>query len=592
MVNTYTQAINPIRSDIWLPFRDQFTVSGIKSTSSYGGQTDIQTIQLGDGYASSTYPSMIGSKGFRFKGFEYLNTNSFTLSDNFSIGMLIRPKLYGDSYICGFSNGGGILIKDTSSSDELTYYDGTTTVSSGVVLEKERFYFIMVTKDASNNIKFYINGDLEGTGVGTDSGFDLDYVGCDDSLSNFYIGELREFFVFSETLVGIQIGELNSYLYRNIQDQDIYVPTASDPLSDGELATWDGLQVWLDPKNVASLTMGAAPTINDGDMETAGVGDWEEAVYTATVTKETLSPYEGVRWLKVASTGIQKANQNTVVTTGNRYNVTCAMAGDGSAGYGSISFGGIAFDINSTTSATWQTIDTDLTALGSNINLFCRATGFAKFDDITLENISITAITPRAGALASAFSQATATAQPWIDSTTGAMRFAGTADYLQYAGAASDFSFIHTSGDSSLVVVAKFDNTTGVHMLLNNYSGDGFILQNVSGTRNVAMYMTNDAGSQNVLSSGSEIDAGNMQLFEVHTYSGNSYLHVDSSTAVASNAFTASTGVSIQPLFITRSTGYHVGEVGDIVAFNRVLTATERTRLRNKLAVKWGITLP
>jgi len=418
MAISYIQQTNPIRSQLWLPFKEQHTELGEKVTTSYGGQSSIRYMQVGDGSTSSTYPALIGDKGFRFTSDQYvtfLTNDSLTLGDNWSVGMLIRPKLptggQTDKYLCGFSNGGGIILNDSSSSDELTYNDGTTTVSSGVNLENDRYYFICVTKDESNNVNIYVNGDLEGSDAGTNSSFDLDYIGCDNTLNNFYNGEIRELFSFDVELNEIHVDVINSYLYRKVANQELYF----DPSSIPDLAAWfDAVD------SDATLTKATQPTLNDHDMEDAGVVAW--TVQDGVLTKQASDPPEGTQWLQVknetAGTVTIWANQNPLIINGNRYSPK-----GWAKGYSSISTtptiynnGGVGSLWAGVANDTWQQISAEFTATSSEIfwgALNSQPNALVGFDDLSMPNLSRTEWYPRAGSLGVKLEQATAIKQPW-----------------------------------------------------------------------------------------------------------------------------------------------------------------------------------
>ena len=362
--------------------------------------------------------------------------------------------------------------------------------------------------------------------------------------------------------------------------------TVTDDLGDVELATWTGLQVWLDPKNVASLTMGAAPTINDGDMEAVGTADWTP-LKSIVLTKEG-NAYEGSQCLRAAYGGESYPKASIPLIVGNRYVHTGVARSDG-ANVFRLNDGAYIWD--STTSTSWQAFDVESTST-SLLYIFAWTTGagYVELDNFAAENLSLTSITPRAGALASAFSQATATAQPWIDSTTGAMRFAGTADVLTYAGSAADYTFL-TTGNMTLFLAAKFSDASAYAPLLSSYGTDGIILRRDNSTSNLQAYFANDSGGNNYSTSGG-ISTGDMQVFEAVINGANSYVVIDG-TQVGTAGYTQDAGAGVIALSLGKKDAYYLnGEIGDTIAFNRALTATERTRLRNYLAAKWSITLP
>lgn len=210
--------------------------------------------------------------------------------------------------------------------------------------------------------------------------------------------------------------------------------------------------------------------------------------------------------------------------------------------------------------------------------------------DITYNGSLVAAIDPRAGALTSSFSQGTQNYQP-DTSADDAMIFDGSDDRIAYSGTVADFDFLNTD-DCTLFIVAKFDVLTGYGVLFTTFGGDGVDLRNFNGTADFEALVYNDSVSVSLRSSSLPISTGDFQIFELHIDGTTASIHVDGAQ-VDSDTFTADTGVSINAATIgRRSALYFDGEVGDVIAFNRALTAQEKTDIRDKMADKWGITLP
>ena len=444
MVLTYSQQVNPIRSQVWCPFREQHTELGTKVTNSYGSYS--RYLQVGDGSTASTFPEMIGSKGFRFTGSQYLGFvgSSLTLGDSWSICMMIRPKLYiSDGYLVGFSNGGGIVAKNSGESDELTYNDGATTISSGIELSKDRFYSIIIAKDSSNNVTFYINGEEEGSGIGTNSGFDLDYIGCDGSLGNFYEGELREFCVFDFELAPIQASILDNRFIRVIEGQEFYW-TPGDILG--------SLGAWFDFRTDSRGTYNTQSDNTNSDF----------ASWTGTYPDEhpagwSKSPDPGVVTAHVADAGnaCRLVSDGTYVridrpagaVIGNRYSMSCdvldlttgdiRVTGDELPGAGGV--GVYAGDFTAL-----YTLSTGLRRVGATD---------ATFTNLVFRNLSLTQFDPQAatGALAgSALVQASDAAMPWYRDTYGV--YFDDADRYAEIGDTSSAEFLHDGSGGTLAL--------------------------------------------------------------------------------------------------------------------------------------------
>jgi len=123
----------------------------------------------------------------------------------------------------------------------------------------------------------------------------------------------------------------------------------------------------------------------DGDMEAAGVGSWT-AGSGATLTKQTTSPYSGLRLLRVAGTAPANAYQ-TILTIGKKYRVTGWMRSDGVATPRATDAGG-AISVIGTTSTSWQRID--VTGIASNAGYQLRVnagTGYVEFDDVSIYEV-------------------------------------------------------------------------------------------------------------------------------------------------------------------------------------------------------------
>jgi len=416
MVLTYSQQINPIRSQVWCPFKEQHTELGTKVTNSYGSYS--RYLQVGDGSTASTFPEMIGSKGFRFTGNQYLSfvESSLTLGDAWSICMMIRPKIYvggiTDKYLIGFSNGGGIILNDSGENNELTYNDGVITINSGVELSNDRFYSIIVTKDFLNNITFYINGEEEGSGIGTNSGFDLDYIGCDCSLGNFYDGELREFCVFDFEIAPIQASILDNRLVRVVEGQEFYWNLASLP----NLAAW--YEAVDEP---ATLVRATQPVVSDWTTGTGWSGSGEMGPYTHSGGAGDLTQALGI--------------------VGNRVQVTYTIS---SRTAGTLTFS--AGTTAGTARSTNATFTEDLTVADNTTLTFAADAAFDGTVTITsVVNLTRTRWNPKAGSLGGYLSQATAAAQPWYD---GGIKLSDDTITLSSA-----FPALHNGSPSTVVLV-------------------------------------------------------------------------------------------------------------------------------------------
>ena len=355
---------------------------------------------------------------------------------------------------------------------------------------------------------------------------------------------------------------------------------AAGLLSDDDLLAMSGLQIWLDPLNTDDLTMGAAPSITnagfDTDSDWTKGGGWSIGSGVATAaTSNTLY-------------------QSSVLTAGNRY-ILGVDVPSYTSGYGLFyhSTDGTT-QINGT--GTWSE---EVTAYGDRIGI--NGVGLsADCDNIAAENISVTAIDPRGGAITGSFSTPIASYQPWQDTTTGALHFEDSDDILGYTGTVSDFNFLHNGGGMTLFVVMRYASNNS-----NDYPC-GTTLQTATpgvaigiGTSNRLRLLMNNGGTY-IVSQYSATDAlpgtDTWCIVELkHTSGSNIRAWIDGALAI-DVAPSGPVGSGDCAEFCLGTTGgigrKWDGQIGDVVAFNRELTSQETTDIREKLADKWGITLP
>ena len=536
---------------------------------------------LGDGitFREVYEQSFDGSTSYSYKSSYLSNCNQFSLY------LDIVPTVDSSRRVIfsfGDKNLSSVLFEiGISTNNKIFFYDGTTETEADIVLTSGVNYKIVVVY-YSGGVVLYVNNLITNINfTNTLNGVNLIIGESVDGLGEFYEGYLNSvnlFINFHDVYEVINVSEITGLTFNP--------------------STIPGLQVWIDPLNVASRTMGAAPDQTDLDAEAVGFAAWtlyNEGEWTLSKSGDAYEGSQSMLATRASGTTlglIYKAGNHVV---GNRYHTTARMKTSASSGCRFKSAG--AQVINSGEHG-WDYNPFDVEGTENSADRpYCyfdsvTVGATAQFDAITDENLSLTAITPRAGALASAFSQATATKQPWIDSTTGAIRFDGTADVLTYAGTASDFSFLHT-GDMTLFAVADFDGVENAENVLGTFNTDGIIVRRYDTSANVQVYITNDSGNIRTQSTSNPI-SGDPQILETYTSGATNYLIMDG-TLEDSTAFTADAGAGVAALEIGDTAGAthpFGGTIGDILAFNRALSATERTRLRNYLAAKWSITLP
>lgn len=136
--------------------------------------------------------------------------------------------------------------------------------------------------------------------------------------------------------------------------------------------------------------------LTDGDMEASGVGAWT-AINSATLTKETTDPYEGLQVLRCARNGVPNPSfQQLITVAGQEYHITGWARSDGvSAPYIWIT-GGLGDIWNGSTSTDWQAIDVRYTATGETHfrSGTISGTQYCEWDDLMIQTIPVTVRNP------------------------------------------------------------------------------------------------------------------------------------------------------------------------------------------------------
>lgn len=216
------------------------------------------------------------------------------------------------------------------------------------------------------------------------------------------------------------------------------------------------------------------------------------------------------------------------------------------------------------------------------------------------------------------FAQGDGALQPTTGSTTqnslNTLSFAG--DYLQFNSAASVWNFLHNGTQYRIFAVFKMGtvaNPDASYALMGTHGGSaafpGFEVRfddRSSISRNEMMFTTigSAAGGvvQNLSPNGywppNEHALLTLSAVPAAAVAGRSSFALNSGTAVTGNtsANSASASDARFPLHIgflggTITSVIMVGEIAEILVYDRSLTAGEITDLETYLATKWGITL-
>ena len=211
----------------------------------------------------------------------------------------------------------------------------------------------------------------------------------------------------------------------------------------------------------------------------------------------------------------------------------------------------------------------------------------------------VSALSPRGGAITDDIAQPTAADQPAIDGTTGALLFDDHT--LEYDGTVGDFNFLHDGNGMTLFYVFRYSINDGTDYVLGTSiaAGTAGLSCGINTSNRLRLYLSN--GSTFIVSNAnSSNDAlpgtDTWCIVEVRfTEGSNLRAWVDGISAI-DTAPTGSAGSGDCKAFTLGfsqpGSGDFHGQVADVIAFNRELTSQETTDIREKLADKWGITLP
>lgn len=122
----------------------------------------------------------------------------------------------------------------------------------------------------------------------------------------------------------------------------------------------------------------------DGDMEAADTSAWVSVL--STVTKETSNPHGGNRVLRVVKLGSGgRAEQVGILIAGKTYRVHGWARGDGVSTAPSVRVGGGSGTWNGTASTSWQEVDLEVIADGTDLEFHpAGAIGaYAEYDDFS-----------------------------------------------------------------------------------------------------------------------------------------------------------------------------------------------------------------
>ena len=212
------------------------------------------------------------------------------------------------------------------------------------------------------------------------------------------------------------------------------------------------------------------------------------------------------------------------------------------------------------------------------------------------------------GSLGNTFSQATAAYQPVSGTTTQNsynVIVYGANDGLVYSGSASDWNFLHNASGSTIFLA--FSNSTGVqgYFVSNNAGTSGQIgtywcqeatyqMSNVTTKGTPGSYVINNTTASNVITSAFTYvtligDPANA------TAANRSDYRIKQGSAIKNNTQTAAytTSGASNPLVIgdvaAGSNLSFLGNMGEVLIYNSILSAGNILSTQQYLAAKWGV---
>jgi hypothetical protein len=166
--------------------------------------------------------------------------------------------------------------------------------------------------------------------------------------------------------------------------------TLDTGIPDGELPDSEYRLLWVGQECVAasSVMPNSDELVVDGDMEAVGTAAWSP-VQSATLTKETTDPKEGLQCLRVAYNGAANAStEQNILTVGSTYRVRGWARGDGVSSLPRIGDRNSVNYFVGTTSNTWQYVNFEFTPTSTYFKMNTTSTGYTEYDDISIKEVT------------------------------------------------------------------------------------------------------------------------------------------------------------------------------------------------------------
>lgn len=577
---TAQQQLNPIKSTLWLKLDEQHISSGINKTHNYGRSDGTpHEIQVGDGITTATFPLCATPKGFEFSDGYYLSPN-IDLGTEWSISFHVNYNGANNEYIVGFSTGGGILLNDNAATNYLTYYDGTSRVSAGAALGRDRPYHVCVTKSAANSVKIYIDGILKATAPGTVGNTVLTRIGCSKDNTFYSHAVLLNFEAFKYELNSTQVVSLKNRLSR----ENITGGTSLfNPVMIPGCILYGGSYV------EARATRGEQPTLYtaaaDYTPSNAAIVLADDADVPAGLSGTSIKA-------TCSDTATRYFSRAVNIVTGNRYDAAVWIKSDGTADIKVQDGTVLSLFAGPAVPAAWALYTGSDTAQDGSLLVARRnaaAAGTYYFRPVSLVNRSLQSYTPQFTTIpGSVLAQATPTAQPWVSSDGLGIRYQD--DFLAWNAPKSATNCLH-DGTGSTTIIA-------VRASVLNAANTIFSTADISNLRTgIGMWFTNanSVSIRGMDSSGvytltadiaTAVAINTTYVFTLRTLAGANGISLRKNGAsVYTGAFSAVSAADHTDTFrigAQSSSAYPTdGIIGHPFVANRVLSDTECTAVEN-----------
>jgi len=199
----------------------------------------------------------------------------------------------------------------------------------------------------------------------------ITFGGEDESSTDAFDGEITCFKIFDKCLETVDATAFQASIHHKPTNLVAHYPFTSST---------------CDLSNVIDTEL-----LADNDMETVGVADWT-AINSATLTKETTSPYEGSQVLKVAYSSVSTPRaQQSILTIGAKYQIT-GWARSNGVNPPRVYDGGTTL-WTGTTSTSWQEFNLIVTVASTGIGFGfaggSSSASYCEFDGISIKNILV-----------------------------------------------------------------------------------------------------------------------------------------------------------------------------------------------------------